>query len=166
MSPDVQQRPLDPESILVGATAAAPDWGDGLSLKIMVQATQVPSNQDSGASGNLVSEVTKVLVSTDRSRLRYLVKQLRRLRASDAQPRAIKCRRQRPRRPGWVIDAVAQVLANQSEPMRATRVHSAVEKLLGESVSKDSVDSCLSAGVRRKEPRFERVSSGCYRLIP
>jgi hypothetical protein len=49
--------------------------------------------------------------------------------------------------------------------MRATHVHAAVERLLGHSVSKNSVDSCLSKGARGNEPRFERVSLGCYRLI-
>jgi len=38
-------------------------------LPSVVQATRVPSNQHSGASGNLVAEVTKVLASADRSRL-------------------------------------------------------------------------------------------------
>lgn len=131
----------------------------------MVQATTVLSNQHSGASGNLVAEVTKVLASADRSRLSYVAKQLKRLRASDAEPRAVKSQRRRDRRPGWVIDAVVRVLADEGRPMRSTHVRAAVESLLGHSVSKDSVDSCLSSGVRGKEPRFERVSYGCYRLI-
>lgn len=130
-----------------------------------MQATQVPSNQHSGASGNLVAEVTKVLAGVDRSRLSYLVKQLARLRASDAQPRTIKSQRQRERRPGWVMNAVVRVLADEDGPMRLTHVHAAVERLLGLTVSKDSVGWCLSSGVRGKEPRFERVSYGCYRLI-
>jgi len=131
----------------------------------LVQATQVPSNQHSGASGNLVAEVTKVLASVDRSRLSYVTKQLKRLRASDAQPRAIRSQRQRDRRPGWVTEVVVRVLIEGGKPMRATHVHAAVETLLGHSVSKDSVDSCLSKGARGKEPRFERVSYGYYRPI-
>lgn len=130
-----------------------------------MQATQVPSNQHSGASGNLVAEVTKVLASVDRSRLSYVTKQLKRLRASDAQPRAIRSQRQRDRRPGWVTEVVVRVLIEGGKPMRATHVHAAVETLLGHSVSKDSVDSCLSKGARGKEPRFERVSYGYYRPI-
>jgi hypothetical protein len=130
-----------------------------------MQATQVPSNQDSGASGNIVAEVTKILASADRARLSYVAKKLKRLRASDAQPREIKRQRQRDRRPGWVTDVVLRVLIEEGEPMRATHVHAAVEKLLGHSVSKDSVDSCLSKGAGGREPRFERVSLGCYRLI-
>ena len=125
-----------------------------------MQATQVLSNQDSGASGNLVAEVTKVLASAYRSRLTYLVKRLRKLRASDVEPRAIKRQRQRDRRPGWVTDAVVRVLTDEGRPMRLTHVHAAVERLLSLAVSKDSVSWCLSSGVRGKEPRFERVSYG------
>jgi hypothetical protein len=130
-----------------------------------MQAKGSKSNQDHCASGNLVAEVTKVLAASDRFRLSYLAKRLKRLRASDARPRAIKSQRQRDRRPGWVSDVVVRVLIEAGKPMRATRVHAAVEKLLGHSVSKDSVDSCLSKGVRGKKARFERVSYGCYRLI-
>jgi hypothetical protein len=129
-----------------------------------MQATQVLSNQHSGVSGKLVAEVTTVLASADRSRLSYVVKRLKGLRASDAPPRAIRSQRQRKRRPGWVTDVVVRVLIERDKPMRATHVHAAVETLLGHSVSKDSVDSCLSKGVRGKAPRFERVSSGYYRL--
>jgi hypothetical protein len=100
-----------------------------------MQATRVPSNQHSGASGNLVAEVTKVLASADQSRLRYVAKRLARLRRSDAPPRAIKSQRQRDRRPGWVIEAVARVLADEGKPMRSTHVRAAVEKMLGHSVS-------------------------------
>jgi hypothetical protein len=127
--------------------------------------TQVLSNQDSGASGNLVAEVTKVLASADRARLSYLSKWLKRLRASDAQPRTIRSRRKRDRRPGWVMDAVVRVLADEGGSMRSTHVHIAVERLVGFTVSKHSVSWCLSSSVRGKEPRFERVSYGCYRLI-
>jgi hypothetical protein len=130
-----------------------------------MQATPVPSNQDSGASGNIVTEVTKVLASVDRSRLSYVAKRLKRLRDSEAQPRSIRSQRKRDRRPGWVTDVVVRVLVEGGEPMRATHVHAAVERLLGQSVSKDSVDSCLSKGVRGKAPRFERISPGRYRLV-
>lgn len=129
-----------------------------------MRATQVSSNQ-SCASDNLVAEVTKILASADSPRLGYLAKRLRQLRASDAQPRAIKSQRQRDRRPGWVMDAVVRVLADDGGTMRSMHVHAAVEQLLGVAVSQHSVSWCLASGVRRKEPRFERVSLGCYRLI-
>lgn len=107
----------------------------------------------------------KVLAAADRAGLSYVAKRLARLRASDAPPRAIRRQRQRDYRPGWVIEAVVRVLVDQGGPMRATQIHAAVERLLGRSVSKDSVDSCLSMGARGKEPRFERVSPGYYRLV-
>jgi hypothetical protein len=56
------------------------------------------------------------------------------------------------------------VLADEGRPMRLTHVHAAVERLLGLDVSKDSVAWCLSSGARGKQPRFERVSYGCYQL--
>lgn len=49
--------------------------------------------------------------------------------------------------------------------MRVAHVHATIEKLLGQTVSKDSVSWCLSTGVRGKEPQFERVAYGCYRLL-
>lgn len=98
--------------------------------------------------------------------LAHLAKTLAGLRASGAEPRAVTSRRLRPRRPGWVLDAVVQVLADRPESMRLTHVHAAVETLLDQTVSKDSVGWCLSTGARGKEPRFERVAYGCYRLLP
>lgn len=130
-----------------------------------MQARGSYSNQLSGAARELVPEVTKVLASADHSRLSYLAKRLGKLRASEAPPREIKRQRQRDRRPGWVMDAVVRVLADEGGPMRLTHVHAAVEQLLSQSVSKDSVGWCLSSGARAKKPRFERVSYGCYRLI-
>jgi hypothetical protein len=97
--------------------------------------------------------------------LAHLAKKLAGLRASGAKPRVVTSRRLRPRRPGWVLDAVVQVLADRAEPMRVAHVHATIEKLLGQTVSKDSVSWCLSTGVLGKEPRFERVSYGCYRLV-
>ena len=48
--------------------------------------------------------------------------------------------------------------------MRVVQVHAAVEVLLGEAVSKDSVNWCLSTGVHRKEQLFVRVARGRYVL--
>ncbi len=96
--------------------------------------------------------------------LGYLVKKLAHLRASDAQTRAIASRRRRARRPGWVHEAVVRVLADQGGPMRVTHVHSAVEALLGESVSADSVSWALASDVRGPAPSFVRVARGRYLL--
>lgn len=136
--------------------------GRGLHNVQLVQATPGASNQGSGASGNLVAEVTKVLAAADRPRLSYLAKRLKRLRTSDAKPRAIKRQRKRDRRPGWVRDAVLAVLVEEARPMRAIEIHAAVEARLGEAVSKDSVNCCLSIGVGARVSRFVRVAKGCY----
>src|SRR5260370_25308924 len=77
------------------------------------------------------------------SGLAHLAKRLAQLRASGGQPRATLSRRQRPHRPGWVVDAVAQVLADRGEPMRAMDIHAAVEALLGETVCWGSVKNAL-----------------------
>jgi hypothetical protein len=65
---------------------------------------------------------------------------------------------------GAVQRAVVKVLAAADGPMRGVDIHRAVERLLGQSVSRHSVSWCLLSGVRAKEPRFERVSYGCYRV--
>jgi hypothetical protein len=122
-------------------------------------------NQDSGDVGKVVAELLGVLGAHEtRSGLSSLARRLAALKVSDAQPRPIKRQRQREHRPGWIADAVVRVLAHAGVPMHRQQVHAAVECLLGQPVSKDSVDSCLSGGARRKKPQFERVSSGCYRL--
>jgi hypothetical protein len=72
-------------------------------------------------------------------------------------------RRLKPRC-GYVQDAVTQVLAAASEPMRTPDIHASVEQLLGRAVSKNSVSSCLTADTRGNRPRFERVAPGLYRL--
>ena len=60
-----------------------------------------------------------------------LARKLAAVRASGGpRRRAVACR-QRPRRPGWVLKAVVQVLADQDEPMRAKDIHAAVEASQG-----------------------------------
>lgn len=66
---------------------------------------------------------------------------------------------------GVVQRAVVQVLATAGQPLRLADVQAAVEELLGQSVSRNSVGWCLSTGARGDEPRFERVGHGCYQLI-
>ena len=56
-------------------------------------------------------------------------------------------------------------MADQAGPMRVAQVHVAVEALLGEAVSKDSVSWCLSTGVHGKEPLFARVARGRYVVV-
>jgi hypothetical protein len=66
---------------------------------------------------------------------------------------------------GVVQRAVINALAVDDRPMSVSEVWTAVEGLLGHSVSKDSVSSCLSTGARRGEPRFERLARGLYRIV-
>ncbi len=65
---------------------------------------------------------------------------------------------------GVVQAAVVKVLAAADRPMCLAEVRTAVDALFGQSVSKDSINWCLSTGARGKEPRFERTSRGCYQL--
>lgn len=97
--------------------------------------------------------------------LSRLAKKLAALRASDAPPRTIRSRRRRSRRPGWVLDAVCRVLADQAGPMRPVSVHAAVEAMVGETVSKDSVSWVLSSHSVGPAPLFVRVARGRYALM-
>jgi hypothetical protein len=97
--------------------------------------------------------------------LAHLAKKLAQLRASGGQPRATLSRRQRPHRPGWVVDAVAQVLADRGEPMRATDIHAAIEALLGETVCWGSVKNALVNNITGPSRRFVRIARGRYVLV-
>jgi hypothetical protein len=66
---------------------------------------------------------------------------------------------------GVVQRAVVKVLAESDGPMRLSAVCAAVEAMLGQVVSKESVSWCLRTGCGGDEPRFERASYGCYRLV-
>jgi hypothetical protein len=66
---------------------------------------------------------------------------------------------------GVVQRAVIKTLGAVTVPMRASAIHAAVEARLGHVVSKESVSWCLRTGCGGDEPRFERVSYGCYRLV-
>lgn len=69
-------------------------------------------------------------------------------------------------RNGEIKRAAVKVLEAATRPLPIADVHHAVEHLLGRDVLKESVGWCLAAGARGKKPRFERVSSGVYRLSP
>jgi hypothetical protein len=66
---------------------------------------------------------------------------------------------------GVVQRAIVKALGAAGRPMRLAEVQAAVEVLVGQSVSRNSIKWCLSTGARDKKPRFERVAPGCYRLI-
>jgi hypothetical protein len=93
-----------------------------------------------------------------------LVKKLTAVRADGGPRRTPVTRRQRPRRPGWVLKAIVQVLSDRGEPMRAKDIHAAVAALVGEPVSWGSVKSALAANVSGSSPRLVRVARGRYVL--
>jgi hypothetical protein len=49
--------------------------------------------------------------------------------------------------------------------MRAKPVQAAVEALLGEAVSRYSIEHCLASNVKGACPRFVRVARGRYALL-
>ena len=65
---------------------------------------------------------------------------------------------------GVVQRAVVAALLTSNRPMRLSEIHSAVEALLGQSVSIESVSWSLRVGCQRERPRFERERRGIYRL--
>ncbi len=96
--------------------------------------------------------------------LRRLAGKLASVRANGGPPRRpVACRR-RPRRPGWVLKAVVQVLTNRGESMRAKDIHAAVEVLVGESVPRSSVKGALATNVAGSSGRLVRVARGRYVL--
>jgi hypothetical protein len=93
-----------------------------------------------------------------------LAKKLAVVRASGEPRRQLVACRQRPRRPGWVLKAVVQVLGDRGEPMRAKDIHAAVETSLGAPVAWSSVKASLAANVSGTSSRFVRVARGRYVL--
>ncbi len=96
--------------------------------------------------------------------LSRLAEKLAAVRTSGGPPRWPVSRRQRPRRSGWVIEAIIQVLANRREPMKVRDIHAAVEALVGEPVPAPSVNGALAKGVAGSSARFVRVARGRYIL--
>ncbi len=79
--------------------------------------------------------------------LRRLAGKLASVRANGGRRRRPVACRQRARRPGWVLKAVVEVLADRREPMRAKDIHAAVEALVGERVPRSSVKGALASDV-------------------
>jgi hypothetical protein len=129
-------------------------------------ATGRKSNHDFDADVKMMTgQLVGVLATQDvRPGLVHLAKKLAQVRTSGGQPRATLSRRQRPHRPGWVVVAVAQVLADRAEPMRATDIHAAVEALLGETVCWGSVKNALVNNITGPNRRFVRIGRGRYVL--
>lgn len=69
-------------------------------------------------------------------------------------------RRDLPRGPGEIADAVRVVVSLANEPMRMVEIHAAAEVLLGRPISRSSVKQELSTGVGRS--RYARSGRGRY----
>lgn len=124
----------------------------------------VLSNPALGSISDVMVEAAGVLSNQDlQARLRRVVKKLAVVRATGA-VRERHSRRQRPRRPGWVVKAIVKVLADRGEPMRAKDIHTAVEALIGEPVGWSSVKQALTTHVGGPSPRFVRIARGRYAL--
>ena len=93
-----------------------------------------------------------------------LTEKLATVRTSGPPPRMVRSQRLRRRRPGWVVDALVQVVGGRGEPMRAREIHAAVEAMLGEAVAWSSVKGALASNVSGSSPRFVRVARGRYVL--
>jgi hypothetical protein len=133
--------------------------------RVPMRARGSKSNQGSCAIDKIMAELLVALAAQEtRSGLSHLAEKLADLRVSDAQPRAVRSRRLRPRRPGWVLDAVRSVMADQIGPVRVTHVHAAVEAALGETVSANSVSWVLASHSAGPSPLFVRVARGRYVL--
>ena len=141
-----EQHPREPERPRVGAASGpGPSWSQGFSTEHLVR---------------LVGQL-----SNPSTRLRIVL---------DAFPDGFPGQPPGPvvRQPvmrklgnGVVQRAIVKALGAAERPMGLAEVQTAVESLVGQSVSLNSIKWCLSTGTRDKEPRFERVARGCYRLI-
>jgi hypothetical protein len=72
--------------------------------------------------------------------------------------------RRKRRRCGSIQEAIATVLANYPEGLRARDIHVSVEALLGGPVAASSIKDCLSRNAADATARIERVTRGRYGL--
>lgn len=61
--------------------------------------------------------------------------------------------------------AVLRVLAD-GQPEKLSDIRAAVERVLGQPVSMESVSWCLRTGSRKETPKFKRPARGFYQLAP
>jgi hypothetical protein len=120
------------------------------------------SKSNTGAWDELLSDL---LEPEGRDRRRRAVQSLNGGKAGDSSSAAVPATKPAYRR-GWLVATVTDVLKTAREPMRARAIHHAAEKLAGEPVSWSSVRNCLASGSSGKNPRFERLGYGQYRVVP
>lgn len=68
----------------------------------------------------------------------------------------------RRRKQGRVQEMVLAVLLESGKPLSIGQIHGLVEERLGGSVSRDTVCSCLTVGVRQGGSGFRRIGVGVY----
>jgi hypothetical protein len=98
-----------------------------------------------------------------RGPLRRVLKRLAAVQTGGSARERRSCR-QRPRRPGWVVRSIVEVLAQRQEPMRVKDIHAAVESIIGEPVGRSAVKNALASHARGPSARFVRVARGRYVL--
>jgi hypothetical protein len=74
-------------------------------------------------------------------------------------------RRPLHRRQGAVLASVTTVLERADQPMWLQEIHTALEQLLGEQVSRSSVREALSARAVSRDRRFRRIRRGWYERV-
>jgi hypothetical protein len=95
-------------------------------------------------------------------RLERLTKKLDQINTGGAAPRPTALGR--GLRVGAIPEAIMRVLADSVEPMRMRDIHSEVEVLLGQSVSRSAVKNWLANHVRGERAPLVRLGRGRYRL--
>ncbi len=96
-------------------------------------------------------------------RLGRLSRKLDQIEAAGALPRPTTPTRSV--RVGAVPEAIVQVLAESVEPMRMRDIHTEVEMLIGQAVSRSSVKNWLASRAQGKQPLLVRLERGRYGLI-
>lgn len=70
----------------------------------------------------------------------------------------------RRRKQGGIQEMVLTVLSESPSPLSVRQVHALIEERLGGPVSRDTVCSCLTVGVRRGREGLRRVGFGVYEV--
>ncbi len=95
-------------------------------------------------------------------RLERLSTKLSQIEAEGATPRPTTTARSL--RVGAVPDAIMQVLADTVEPMRMRDIHTEVEVLIGQPVSRSAVKNWLANNARHDDAPLIRLGRGRYLL--
>jgi len=132
------------------------DARDAIEPTFLVPAVQPPSRT--------MAVVERLSNQEVQGTLAHLSEKLAGLRRDGSRPRPAVPQRLRARRPGWVLTAIVQVLADKGAPMRAKDIHAAVEASLGEPVAWSSIRTALASHASGSSPRVVRVARGRYAL--